>query len=248
MMNQMALTVSNLNLSYNQTNQVLKDVNFVLPLAAKAAIVGPNGSGKTSLVKSILGLVPYQSGDIKFMGQDVDLNKQPIAYVPQKNQVNWNFPITVFEVVAMGLRKPKWGFNKLTDLDRIKIDQALSIMELNKLADRSIHQLSGGQKQRVFIARAIAQDADFYLLDEPLTGLDHVSEGLIMEQLDRFKEEKKTSLSVHHDLNTVTKYFDYIIFLNQTIIDYGPMTEKWTRKNLQDTYHSPYLTIVKNIA
>lgn len=230
-----SIEVHNLSVAYNQL-PVLWDVDFELPKGKIIGIVGQNGSGKSTLLKAILGLVPLSSGYAKIFGSDLKNVRKEVAYVPQRETVDWNFPASVREVVKMGRYEPKRLFNQLTKTDLELVDVALEKVNLTKYKDRQIGELSGGQQQRVFIARALAQGASLFLLDEPFVGIDVASEKAIMDLLLAMRDEGKTIVIVHHDLQTVTKHFDYLVLLNTRMVAHGPIDEVLTEDNLNATY------------
>lgn len=230
------LSIEHLNVNYQQT-RALDNISLNLPSNVRTAIVGPNGAGKSTFIKAILGLVSSTSQSIRLFDEPLAKVRQRIAYVPQTSEVNWQFPTTVYDVVLMGVTSKRWAFQKITDNQKLAVDEALEIMQLSDLSARQISQLSGGQKQRVFIARAIAQNADMYFLDEPLAGVDIKSEQMIMDQLLAFQKSGKTSVTVHHDLNTVPEYFDSVILINRQLIASGPIQEIFTPENINTTYH-----------
>lgn len=230
------ISINELNVVYQQTN-ALENISFNLPTNARAAIVGPNGAGKSTLLKATLNLVKSSKQSVQLFEQPLNKVRHRIAYVPQTSEVNWNFPTTIYDVVLMGISTKRWGFQAIKPEQKMLAEAALEKMQLNELRERPINQLSGGQKQRVFIARAIAQNADLYLLDEPLAGVDIKSEQLIMDQLLEFQAKGKTSMTVHHDLNTVPEYFDSVILLNRQLIAAGPLDEVFTKENIETTYH-----------
>lgn len=232
------IEVHDLTIKY-ENEIAIEDINLTIPQGVRGAIIGPNGAGKSTLMKGMLGLLPIHRGHVNYHnGTLLKDNLNKIAYVPQSSEVNWNFPTTVEEVVGMGIRSSLKLFHRRTDEERNRIEEAIELMNLESVRHRQIDQLSGGQKQRVFIARAIAQDADIYLLDEPLAGVDIYSEGIIMAQLQRFQDEGKTSLTVHHNLNTVEKYFDYIIMINKRLIDSGDIQDTFHEVNFERTYQT----------
>lgn len=219
----------------------LSDVSVSIPKGSRCAIVGPNGAGKSTFFKALLGLEKAE-GHRVLLGQRDQLDQvieQSIAYIPQASEVNWLFPATVYDIVMMGrFAKIKGWFKKPTSKDKAIVDEAIQTMALGELVDRQIDELSGGQRQRVFIARALAQEADLYLMDEPLAGVDIQTEKIIMETLKDFQEQGKTSLVIHHDLHTLTAYFDYLIWVNQGVVAAGPMDQVLTRANYQKTYRT----------
>lgn len=230
------LTIEDLNVHYQQT-RALDNVSLTLPYNVRTAIVGPNGAGKSTLIKAILGLVNANSKSIHLFDEPLAKVRHRIAYVPQTSDVNWQFPTTVYDVVLMGVTSKRWAFQRITQTQKQVVDEALEKMQLTDLKARQINQLSGGQKQRVFIARAIAQNADLYFLDEPLAGVDFKSEQMIMDQLIAFQQGGKTSITVHHDLNTVPEYFDSVILINRQLIASGSIQDIFTPENINTTYH-----------
>lgn len=234
------LKVEQLSIQYANGHIALNDVNFSIGKGRKVALVGPNGAGKSTLLKSILQLEKYQKGTIHLFGTTQSLNKmiaQKVAYIPQSIQFNSKMPITVYETVLMGcLAKKQKFFKKATRHDYDTVIAALQQMQLEDLKNRQLVTLSGGQKQRVFLARALAQNAEFYILDEPLTGVDQTSEHIIMEKLNALAQCGKTILVIHHDLTTVEKYFDDVIWLNQHVVSFGSIKSHFTTFNYKKTY------------
>lgn len=235
MKNVTSIDVHNLTVAYNQL-PVLWDVDFELPKGQIIGIVGPNGSGKSTLLKAIMGLVPLASGHVKIFDKSLEQIRQQIAYVPQRETVDWNYPASVRDVVQMGRYKPKNLFRRMREIDHDLVDDALEKVQLSALADRQIGQLSGGQQQRVFIGRALAQGAEIYLLDEPFIGVDVATEKAIMDLLLRMRSEGKTIVIVHHDLQAVTQHFDHLVMLNTRLVADGPIKDVLTQENLQATY------------
>lgn len=229
------LEVHNLTVSYSRA-PVLWNVDFTLPHGTIAGIIGPNGSGKTTLLKSVMQLVNPASGHIRLFGQSLEKVRDCISYVPQRETVDWDFPATVREIVEMGRYRPSTILRKLTQHDREIAAEALEKVGMQDFAGRQISQLSGGQQQRVFIARALARQADLFLLDEPFTGVDAASEEAILGILLRMKEEGKTIVVVHHDLHTARSYFEWIILLNTRLIASGPRDEVFNTELLQAAY------------
>ncbi|MBR7927339.1 ABC transporter ATP-binding protein [Aerococcaceae bacterium zg-ZUI334] len=229
------LTIKNLAVSYQQA-QALYDVNLVLPTGKRIAIIGPNGAGKSTLMQAALNLIPYQADELTVLERPIREVRNQIAYVPQRANVNWYFPTTVLDVVQMGITSQRFGFQRIRPEQKEQALAAIDKMALTDLQNRQINQLSGGQKQRVFLARAIAQNAQAYFLDEPLAGVDKTSEALIMDQLAELKKEKRSSITVHHQLETVDDYFDYVVLLNRTIIAAGPIHEVMTQENINLAY------------
>ena len=241
-----ALEVHDLTVSYNK-RPVLWGVDFTLPAGALACIVGPNGAGKSTLIKAIMGLLPLSSGYADLLGKSLQTVRRQISYVPQRESVDWDFPISVREVVSMGRLARRSLFARPTEADRLAIDQALADVDLAAYANRQISQLSGGQQQRVFIARALAQQPDFFFLDEPFAGVDVASEAAIVALLKRLSAAGKTVVVVHHDLQTVPAYFSHAVLLNSRLIAAGPVEQVFTNDNLAATYGGK-LTILTKVA
>lgn len=227
--------VEDLTVAY-QSKPVLWDLDLGIIEGSRTAIIGPNGAGKSTLMIAILDMIPTISGSVQIYGKPYEHGDPRIAYIPQYSSVNWDFPTTVEDVVLMGRYVHLGWIKRPKEEDRKLALQALEEMGMEEYRDRQISQLSGGQKQRVFIARAICQDADLYFMDEPLAGVDIKTENLIMKKLKEFQAEGKTSIVVHHDLNTVKKYFDRVVLLNKTLIAEGPVDEVLTDENLKLTY------------
>ena len=213
---EMLLHVADMAMAYLET-AVLWDIDLDVPEGVRCAIVGPNGAGKSTLLKGILGLEKPVAGFVRLWGQPIDKVRSRIAYVPQRGAVNWDFPTTVFDVVLMGRYVHIGLMRRPGKADREKAREALAEMKLSELADRQISELSGGQKQRVFIARALAQESDLYIMDEPLAGVDETTERIVMDKFVALQKEKKTVIAVHHDLSTLDDYFDYLVVLNRTV-------------------------------
>ncbi|MBM3207402.1 MAG: metal ABC transporter ATP-binding protein [Chlamydiae bacterium] len=230
-----ALSVHHLSVYYDDT-PVLWDINFEVPVGNIVGIIGPNGAGKSTLIKSILQMTDCLSGKISFLGTTLKRKRKKIAYVPQRSTVDWDFPISVLEVVLMGLYPQKNFFSWIGDQDKKKAYQVLESVGMRSFADRQISQLSGGQQQRVFLARALLQDADIYFMDEPFAGVDIATEHSLMLTIKGLKEKKKTLFIVHHDLNTVRSYFDWVVLLNKGLIGCGPIEEVFTEENITRAY------------
>ncbi|MGO0122832.1 metal ABC transporter ATP-binding protein [Desulfothermobacter acidiphilus] len=221
----------------------LEEVAFALPTGVLAGLIGPNGAGKSTLMKAILELIPRVGGRIEFWGRSYREVRRRLAYVPQREEVDWDFPVTVWDVVLMG-RYGHLGFGRWPrrrDKDRVKT--ALERVEMWHLRDRQIGELSGGQRQRVFLARALAQEADLYLLDEPFAGVDAATEQTVIEVLRQLRLGNKTVLVVHHDLQAVLEYFDWLILLNRQVIAFGPTEKVFTPANLAAAYEGRLLVI-----
>ena len=230
-----AFAAHQLTVNYDRT-PVLWDITFAVPEGHLVAIVGPNGAGKSTLIKTALGLVTPLSGSVEFFGKPLEEVRRCIAYVPQRSSVDWDFPITVRDLVLMG-RYGKIGLFRLpTRADREAVERVLEAVGLSGLATRQISQLSGGQQQRAFLARALIQDAEIYFMDEPFAGIDHATEKVLVALLKKLQAEGKTVFVVHHDLSTVNDYFDWIALLNMRLTACGPMAETFTAENLERTY------------
>ena len=231
------LVVTDLSVNYRQ-HEALKGISFDTSCGNRVALVGPNGAGKSTLLKAIAGLVKKSQGDIKWRGTSVKRWFSEFAYLPQREDVDWNFPITVRGLVEMG-RYPQVGmWKKFSADDAEAVDKALTSLQLTDLQDRQISQLSGGQQQRSFIARAIAQEAHVLLLDEPFTGLDRTASSLLGELLIQLAEEGRLIISSHHDLSTVKDLFNQVLLLNKTSIGFGNTQELITEKLLENTFHT----------
>ena len=212
----MLLHVEDVTMAYRE-NAVLWDIDLDVPTGVRCAIVGPNGAGKSTLLKGVLGLEKPVAGYVRLWGKTIDEVRERIAYVPQRGAVNWDFPTTVFDVVLMGRYVHIGLMRRPGREDRERARAALAEMQLEKLAERQISELSGGQKQRFFIARALAQESDLYIMDEPLAGVDETTERIVMDKFVALQKARKTVIAVHHDLSTLDMYFDYLVVLNRTI-------------------------------
>ncbi|EJP31574.1 ABC transporter, ATP-binding protein [Selenomonas sp. FOBRC9] len=214
--NKSVVHVEDLTMAYRET-PVLWDIDLDIPGEVRCAIVGPNGAGKSTLLNGILGLLAPVSGEVRLWGHPLDEVRKRIAYVPQRGSVHWDFPTTVFDVVLMGRYAHIGLIRRPGKLDKELAFDALEKMKMADYSDRQISELSGGQKQRVFIARALAQDADLYIMDEPLAGVDETTERIIMDKFLDLQRAHKTVVAVHHDLGTLDSYFDFLIVLNRTV-------------------------------
>lgn len=237
-----SITVEGLSVSYGN-KRVLTNIYLNLDPGFVYGVIGPNGAGKSTLFKAILGLAETNAGDITVLGEDIQNVRTKVAYVPQKDDVDWTFPATVNDVVLMGRYPHKSLFQRLNKEDKAIADQAMKDLGILDLKERQIGQLSGGQQQRVFIARALCQQADIFFLDEPFVGVDMMTEEKIIEILRKLSNEGKTLLVVHHDLSTVEAYFSKVILLNQRLINYGDTETVFTKENISRTY-GPQLTIL----
>jgi manganese/zinc/iron transport system ATP- binding protein len=229
------LAIRGLTVSYGEKPAVFSvDADF--PPEAMTAIIGPNGAGKSTLLKAALGVIPRVSGEVAVFGRPIAAARARIAYVPQRASVDWDFPTTVIDVVLMGLYRKLGLLGRVTGAHRRLARDCLDRVGMADFADRQIGRLSGGQQQRVFLARALAQEADLYLLDEPFAGVDAATERAIVEVLKALRAERKAVVCVHHDLATVPAYFDHVFLINVRRIAAGPVAEAFTAAELQATY------------
>ena len=229
------LAIRGLTVSYGQKPAVFS-VDMTVQPGAMTAIIGPNGAGKSTLLKAALGIVKPLSGQIQMFGRSLDAQRARIAYVPQRASVDWDFPTRVIDVVLMGLYRELGLLGRVRNSHRATALDCLRRVGMQDFAKRQIGQLSGGQQQRVFLARALAQSADLYLLDEPFAGVDAATEKAIISVLKSLRAEGKTVVVVHHDLATVTDYFDNVFLINTRAVAEGPVAEAFTADTLQAAY------------
>ncbi len=229
------LSVHAMTVAYHK-KPVLWDVDYDAPANKLIAIVGPNGAGKSTFIKSCLGLIPMASGLVEFWGQPYRKARSRIGYVPQRESVDWDFPVSALDVVCMGRYRRIGWCKPITRRHKEAALDCLGLVGMRDYASRQISQLSGGQQQRVFLARALAQEADLYFMDEPFAGVDAATERAIIQVLRELKENGKTVIVVHHDLQSVPDYFDEIILLNMRVVASGPVKEVFTKENLNKTY------------
>ncbi len=215
---------------------VLWDVDYDAPNNKLIAIVGPNGAGKSTLIKACLGLVPRASGQVEFWGRPYKQMRARIGYVPQRESVDWDFPVSALDVVCMGRYRMVGWCRPVTKKHKHAALQCLDRVGMREYADRQISQLSGGQQQRVFLARALAQEADLYFMDEPFAGVDAATERAIVDVLRELKSSGGTVICVHHDVQTVREYFDHALLLNMRVVAAGPVDDVVTNANLHKTY------------
>ncbi|MFC0330627.1 metal ABC transporter ATP-binding protein [Paenibacillus sepulcri] len=234
-MHLMPLTIHNMSVAY-QKKPVLRSISFEVTEGSLIGIVGPNGAGKSTLIKAALGLIPRLSGDVAIYGKPYSEQRRLVGYVPQRGSVDWDFPTNALDVVMMGRYGHLGWFRRPGKAERQLAMECLAKVDMTDYAGRQISQLSGGQQQRVFLARALAQDARLYVMDEPFVGVDAATEQAIITLLNELKNQGKTVLVVHHDLATVKEYFDSVMLLNEQIIAYGPVEETFTADKLQETY------------
>ena len=229
------LDIHDVTVAYHR-RPVIWDVDLTLKQPQLAAIVGPNGAGKSTLIKAVLGLVPMASGDVQIFGHPVAKVRQRIGYVPQRESVDWDFPVSVLDVVLMGTYGQLGWIRRPGKAERDWARQCLEKVGLVQYERQQIGQLSGGQQQRVFLARALAQKADIYFMDEPMAGVDAATERTIFHLLEELRQAGKTIIAVHHDLRTVPQYFDYVVLLNVRLVAAGPLETVFTPENLRKTY------------
>ena len=223
-----AIEIKNLTVAYGE-NIALEDLNLNIEVGSLMALVGPNGAGKSTLIKTILKFLKQITGEIK-------INAKTLAYVSQRNSVDWDFPTTLFDVVEMGCYGRVGLFKRVSKEEKQKVLKAIEQVGMLEFKDRQISELSGGQQQRAFIARALVQEADIYLMDEPFQGVDSTTEKSIVEILKQLKAEGKTIIVVHHDLQTVPTYFESVALINKAVIISGKVSEVFTQENIDVTY------------
>jgi manganese/zinc/iron transport system ATP- binding protein len=229
------IEVENLHVFYGK-KLALDGINLKIPPGVIAGIIGPNGSGKSTLIKSLMNLVPRVSGEIKMLGTELKNARKRISYVPQRESVDWDYPVSVFDVILMGRYQPGRLFFPLSSEDRKIAEESLARVGLTEYRDTQIGQLSGGQQQRVFLARALAQRAELYLMDEPFAGVDASTEKAITELMIEMKSKGQSIVLVHHDLASVRENFDYLGILKTKLIAAGPTSEVFTSENLIQAY------------
>jgi manganese/zinc/iron transport system ATP- binding protein len=229
------LSIHAMTVAYHR-KPVLWDVDYDAPSGQLIAIVGPNGAGKSTLMKACLGLVPRASGLVEFWGQPYRRVRDRIGYVPQRETVDWDFPVSALDVVCMGRYRMIGWFKPVTRSHKQAALDCLDRVGMSEYASRQISELSGGQQQRVFLARALAQEADLYFMDEPFAGVDAATEQAILVVLRSMKQAGKTVIVVHHDLPTVADYFDHVMLLNMRVVASGPVEQVFTKDNLHKTY------------
>ncbi len=237
-----SIKIKGLSVSYGK-KRALTNIYLDIHAGQLYGVVGPNGAGKSTLFKSILGLIEPNAGSISLQGKPIEKQRKEVVYVPQKSDVDWTFPATVLDIVLMGRYPHKQLLQRINSYDKEIARQALEEVGMEAFADRQIGELSGGQQQRVFLARALCQQADIFLLDEPFAGVDITTEEKIIQILKKLASEGKTLLVVHHDLSTVKAYFDQIILINQRLIAYGKTETTFTEENIAKAY-SGQLTIL----
>jgi manganese/zinc/iron transport system ATP- binding protein len=239
------LEIHDLTVAYHR-QPVLYGLDAVFESGNLVGIIGPNGAGKSTLIKAVMGQLPWSSGWVRIFGCPYKEVCRRVGYVPQRESVDWDFPVSVMDVVLMGRYGHVGLARRPTRKDREIARHCLEKVEMLPFADRQIGSLSGGQQQRTFLARALAQESDLYLMDEPFVGVDASTEAAIIGLLQDLKRQGKTILVVHHDLASATGYFDQLFLLNMRLVAFGPTREVFTRENLQATYGGK-LTILSDV-
>jgi manganese transport system ATP-binding protein len=219
-----AIVVENLHVSYHG-NEAVRNINIAIESGNLVGIIGPNGAGKSTFLKALLSLIPVDKGNVSFFGKSLKFSRKNIAYVPQRNQIDWDFPITVIDTVLIGTYPHLGIFKRPRKKERDWAFECLKRVKMEEYCDRQIGELSGGQQQRIFLARALAQKADMFFLDEPFVGVDMTSEETIINILKELRDDGKTVIVVHHDLSKANDYFDELILLNKELIDFGTVEE-----------------------
>jgi manganese/zinc/iron transport system ATP- binding protein len=229
------LAVHDVTVAYHR-KPVLWDIDFDAPEGQLTAIVGPNGAGKSTLIKASMGLIPLAAGRIEIFGKPVRAQRKLVGYVPQRGSVDWDFPVSALDVVCMGRYREIGWCRPVSRAHKAVSMECLDRVGMADFARRQISQLSGGQQQRVFLARALAQDAKIYFMDEPFAGVDAATEIAIVEVLRTLRDDGRTVICVHHDLQTIPDYFDHVLLLNMRIVAQGPVAEVFTKENLHKAY------------
>jgi manganese/zinc/iron transport system ATP- binding protein len=229
------LSIQDLTVAWSR-KPVIWDVEFDVAPGQLVGIIGPNGAGKSTLLKAVMDLVPRASGRIEVFGRSWRQNRHRVGYVPQRESVDWDFPVSVLDVVTMGLYSRIGWFRPVLRRHRELAMRALERVGIGEYAHRQISQLSGGQQQRTFLARALVQEADLYLMDEPFSAVDAATEQAIVGLLREMRAAGRTALVIHHDLHTVPDYFDSVVLLNMRVVAQGPTATVFTRENLERTY------------
>lgn len=240
------LEIHDLTVAYHK-KPVLWGIDLAVPKGKLVGILGPNGAGKSTLIKAVMGLLPLNSGWVKIFGEPFRRCQKRVGYVPQRESVDWDFPVNVMDVVLMGRYGHLGWLRRPGRKDREIARECLDKVKMLPYANRQISNLSGGQQQRVFLARALAQESDLYFMDEPFAGVDAATESAIVTLLQELKNRGKTLLVVHHDLPTARNYFDLLVLLNMRLVAFGPTQEVFTQELLQKTYGGR-LTILSEVA
>ena len=236
------LEVENISVAYGD-KVVLHDISFQVPHGARIAVVGPNGAGKSTLFKALVGLLPLKTGNILIHGLPLGNHKDCVAYIPQREEVDWRFPVTVSDVVMMGRFNARGWYSRPNQADQEAVNHSLAEMGISNLAKTSISDLSGGQQQRVFLARALAQEPHILLMDEPFTGVDINTQEATLDLLDRLHERKVTAIISTHDLNLAATRFETVLLINKSLVAYGPAQEVLKQENLVKAFGSSLLVM-----
>jgi ABC-type Mn2+/Zn2+ transport system ATPase subunit len=236
------LDFHNVSVNFGEKS-ILENITFQVPHGARVAVVGPNGAGKSTLFKAMVGLLPITDGEIFIHGKPLGHHMDCVAYIPQREEVDWRFPVTVRDVVMMGrFGRIRW-FKPPSQQDHQSVRKSLSMMDIYDLADRSINQLSGGQQQRVFLARALAQDPHILLMDEPFNGVDFATQDATLQLLDDLKKENVTVIVSTHDLNLASERFELVLLLNRNLIAFGPPAEVFTKEIIQKAFNTQVMML-----
>jgi len=236
------LEIQNISIGYGE-KIVLRDLSFQIPHGARVAVVGPNGAGKSTLFKALVGLLPLQKGNIFIHGESLGAHQDCVAYVPQREEVDWRFPVTVEDVVMMGRFAQMGWLKRASAHDKEAVQKGLAQMGIADLAEQSIGQLSGGQQQRAFLARAIAQEPHILLMDEPFTGVDVTTQEATLRLLDHLQEKEVTAMVSTHDLNLAGSRFDLVLLLNHRLVAFGTPTKVFTKENLAQAFGNSLLVM-----
>lgn len=229
------IELHDVTVTYNQ-KPALWDIDFEIPAGKFVGVIGPNGSGKSTLIKAIMGLLPLSSGFVKLYDQPLENVRSKVSYVPQRETIDWDFPASVLDIALMGTYRPKQLLRRISSADRDLAMECLKKVRMEGFAHRQIAQLSGGQQQRVFLARALAQQADMYFMDEPFAGVDAATERAILDLLSEMRQQGKTIVVVHHDLKSAAEYFDWIVMLNTRLVAAGAKEDVFRPEFLQEAY------------
>jgi ABC-type Mn2+/Zn2+ transport system ATPase subunit len=236
------LEIENADIGYGE-KIVMHNLSFQVPHGARVAVVGPNGAGKSTLFKALVGILPLHSGHIFIHGQSLRTHKDCVAYVPQREDVDWRFPVTVNDVVMMGRFGQIGWWSNPSKADKQIVRESIEQMGISDLADLSIGRLSGGQQQRAFLARALAQEPHILLMDEPFTGVDTTTQEATFNLLDHLRQQQVTAIISTHDLNLAASRFDLVLLVNHRLIAYGSPQQVFTRENLASAFGNSLLVI-----
>jgi len=240
------LEVKNISIGYGDKT-ILRDLSFQIPHGSRVAVVGPNGAGKSTLFKALVGLLPLQGGQIFIHGEPLGSHQDCVAYVPQREEVDWRFPVTVEDVVMMGRFSQIGWLKRASSYDKQRVQTSLSQMGIADLAQRSIGQLSGGQQQRAFLARALAQEPHILLMDEPFTGVDVTTQEMTLQLLEHLQEHEVTAIVSTHDLNLASSRFDYVLLLNHRLIAFGKPQDVFAKENLAQAFGNSLLVMENGV-